>query len=69
MATIIFLFLFYFFQEEEAEWLGLTIEEAVEKGREIEEALNQPIPLKYKLAKALAYRLQGKGHVNQLLSK
>ena len=47
-------------QEEEAEWLGLSIKEAIKKGKKLQEENNPQIPLKYSLTKVLALRLQGK---------
>ncbi|XP_063413878.1 large ribosomal subunit protein bL28m-like [Mytilus trossulus] len=44
--------------EEEAEWLGLSIKEAIKKGKQLQEENNPQIPLKYSLTKVLALRLQ-----------
>lgn len=44
--------------EEEAEWIGLSTREAIEKGRELYQQANPPIPMKYKLTKVLLDRLQ-----------
>lgn len=51
---------FVFFQKlEEAEWIGLTINQAITKQIQIDRLKNKPQPLKVKLTKELLARLDG----------
>lgn len=48
----------YEIPEEEAEWIGLPVEEAVQKGRELEEKSNPVVPLKEIFIKQLLHDLK-----------
>ncbi|XP_027204270.1 mitochondrial ribosomal protein L28 [Dermatophagoides pteronyssinus] len=43
---------------EEAEWFGLTVQQAVTRHKKLTAKDNQPIPLKYELARKLLYDLE-----------
>jgi hypothetical protein len=51
--------LFFFQKLEEAEWIGLTINQAITKQIQIDRLKNKPQPLKVKLTKELLARLDG----------
>ena len=55
-----FEFKFFFLKLEEAEWIGLTISQAIAKQIQIEALKMKPKPLKVKLTKDLLARLDGK---------
>lgn len=47
---------------EEAEWFGLTVQQAVTRHKKLTAKENPPIPLKYELARKLLYDLERKYH-------